>query len=376
MFSLQSSIERMGSNFLVAGLVPSLGFVVSVAFTVEPIIPRKIASHFGFNSNPISQLTLLIIVPTLILGFTLTSLNTFFIKIFEGYILLPHIPAINRIQQRKFRKQKRQLIILRKKINRFSKRDGEAAKKAISKLNEKERALVTEYQRTFPLRENELLPTRFGNILKAAEAYPMERYKIDAVPLWTRIVHVIPPSYDSRIEHTHNELTFLINCAILSAIFSVITFFAAGYQLLLSLLSNIGKQSPIYLIQVDLPGYIYFQRTLMYLALGLIAILAAIIFNRASLLTVDDFGHLIRSVYDLFRFDLLRQLHLKLPEDSDEDLDIWTRISYFINVGYQLEERAKLKPIIYVHSEQIGNKESESPGADLDNNKGQKEQID
>lgn len=376
MFSLQSSIEKMGSNFLVAGLVPSLGFVVSVAFIVEPIIPRKIALHFGFSSNPISQLTLLILVPTLILGFTLTSLNTFFIKIFEGYILLPHIPAINRIQQRKFRKQKRQLKILRKKIDRLSKHDGKAASNVISKLYEKERALVTEYQRTFPLRENELLPTRFGNILKAAEAYPMERYKIDAVPLWTRIVHVIPPNYDSRIEHTHNELTFLINCAVLSVIFSMITFIAAGYQLFLSLLSNVGKQSPIYLVQVDLPSYIYFQRTLMYIALGLLAILAAIIFNRASLLTVDDFGHLIRSVYDLFRFDLLRQLRQKLPKDSDEDLDVWTRVSNFVNVGHQLEYRAKLKPIKYVHLEQNGNKGLGQSKADLDNNKGQKEQTD
>jgi hypothetical protein len=75
-----------------------------------------------------------------------------------------------------------------------------------------------------------------------------------------------------------------------------------------------------------------------------------VIFYKASLFSVGEFGSMIRSAYDLFRFDLLKQLHFSLPEDIDFEEDQWQDITEFMNKGRNRPGEVPLD-LSYLHSE-------------------------
>src|SRR6266498_1987653 len=46
----------------------------------------------------------------------------------------------------------------------------------------------------------EVLPTRLGNILRAAERYPISHYGMDAVYFWPRLFPLLPPEFKADYE--------------------------------------------------------------------------------------------------------------------------------------------------------------------------------
>jgi hypothetical protein len=325
----------MGSNFLVASMIPSLAFILSFMF----VINRGFPHFFGFlqqNQDGLDMVGIfasgiVILVCTTILGFTLTTLNTFFLKVFEGYILIWRFPVLRRFEMRRYQKQKKQIEVLGKRIERLRRRLVEAQdetrrKKALDAkfhlLNAKRNKLITINQITFPPAESGLMPLRFGNLLKAAEAYTTLRYKADAIPLWPRLLHVIPPSYYNHIEMSLNELSFLLNCTILSLAFSVLCVLAG---LLTS--THIAPDSTLD-TRLCLLGFVA--------SLGM-----AVVFNRAAQLSVSGYGQMITSAFDLFRFDLLKQFHLNLPDDIDKERIIWKKVSDFIDLGFDYVDKVR-----------------------------------
>src|SRR5712692_4078105 len=63
----------------------------------------------------------------------------------------------------------------------------------------------------FPPEEDQLLPTAFGNTIKAFETYPDVMYGFDAIEGWTRLLAVIPKDYRELIETTKAETDFWVN---------------------------------------------------------------------------------------------------------------------------------------------------------------------
>lgn len=350
MNSIQTPIERMGSNFLVASMIPSLAFITITIFSFRPVLPPVVYDWLSGNGSILGQYGLTVLVATIILGFTLTSLNTFILKVFEGYILVGRFPIVRYAELRRFKQYKKRLRLVNMKIQRISKMRGNQSERILRKLIEQERQLVTNFQYLYPPLEEEVLPFRFGNILRAAEAYPMARYKIDAVPMWTRLIHLVPPSYNARIVQTHNQLSFLVNCSVLSILYSIFCLFAALYQIFLQSPSAKDLKYWFDFLPTELEPGAYTSQFTLYLTGCIVGAFIAIIFNRASLLSVSDFGEMIRSAYDLFRFDLLKQLHLPLPDNSELELNLWIRITNLINIGYSLEGKTPLKPIQYQHN--------------------------
>jgi hypothetical protein len=57
------------------------------------------------------------------------------------------------------------------------------------------------------------------------------------------------------------------------------------------------------------------------------------LFYRASFPIAVRYGNLVRASFDLFRFDLLQQLRLPLPEDSEDEYQAWRMVSELMAVG-------------------------------------------
>jgi hypothetical protein len=323
-----------------------------------------------------------------VLGFTLHSLNTFIYKILEGYYLFARIPWFKRRQLRKYEKLESELLevegeiieLLNKiehnqaqvvQLNEISrgisknlnsifllgsrrKREGleeqlscvseqirnlqlriEENEDRLQQLEDQRYYIVSEMHLRFPLSKDAILSTGFGNILRAAETYPEDRYGIDAVRLWPRLVYVIPESYYEKVDQSNNGLAFLVNCSILSLLMGLMSVLAAIYQLYLRL-GKSGKVGLMYFIVKDDIEYnpgVYLERICYYCVIFVFTLVMFYIFYRGSLPLVMQYGNMIRSSYDLFRMQLLEELNLELPEDSVREHDLWSKISEFIAIG-------------------------------------------
>jgi len=206
--------------------------------------------------------------------------------------------------------------------------------------------LEADKQNNFPPSDKYILPTRFGNILRAAESYSRVRYGIDGVPMWPRLALVIPDQYMARVDMANNQCSFLLNSSILSVVYGLLCLLVSGYQLFICILAAQGISFWLYFIPINLHPAVYFQRIGIYFVIAIFSFLIAMFFYKASLFNLNRYGLIIRSAYDLFRFDLLRALKFPLPETTEDEYQEWEDICQFINVGYQRGQE-ELAPLTY-----------------------------
>jgi hypothetical protein len=334
--ALTNYLEKLGSNFLVAAMIPSLGLVIACLVVFNPILHVSEAFQITNGIYSLLGISLIVTIPTVIIGFTLTALNTFILKMFEGYVFFHHFPfmreahirrASRLFEQRK--SLKKDIKILEQKKNRSTEEEA-----SLSDLKSEYYNICASYDLQYPPPSLEIMPTKFGNILKASEAYSGTRYGMDAVQFWPRLLYVIPASYRQSIDEARNELSFLVNMSTLCVVFYLLCLLAIFTNML-----SFGSLNPISIFE-NAPRYIF---------AGLIALILNWFFNKAAIFSVGDFGIMIRSAYDLFRLDLLEQFRLELPQDSVEEFRIWKNLGELIVMG---QESLEFKPLNYVFKKQ------------------------
>jgi hypothetical protein len=350
MDAMRGYLEKLGGNFLVAAMIPSLGFVIAVLTIFDPIL--NISGNYRLGTGVYSlfdNIWLLLTIPTAIVGFTLTALNTYVLKLYEGYVFLPNFSWLKKTQQKKARRLLFKREQLQKKINFIRQQTQNIrTRERLERLEQKHYAVSAKYDGLYPPSPDDVLPTDFGNRLCASESYPGARYNMDGVVFWARLMHVIPPSYRSMIESARNELSFLVNLSLLSVLFSLLCILVVVYIILSPLLSVFSLQT--------IPYTFSYQ----YVLLGALGAFLGLFFQKASLYAVDEFGTAIRSSYDLFRLDLLRQFHLKnLPEDSTQEQIIWGNLTNWIVLGPNLSLE-KPRPLEYEDLTQLKKSEKEN----------------
>jgi len=193
----------------------------------------------------------------------------------------------------------------------------------LQELRNKYYQAVADYNLIYPEDLADVLPTQFGNTLKAAENYSGERYGFDGVHLWPRLVQVIPADYKLTIDHVRNELSFLVNMSILSVIFSLLCVLAIFYSMGTV---NMESTGPAVFIQ-------FVDQIARYLLAAALGFMSGGFFYSASIFSVGSFGLMIRSSFDLFRLDLLKKLELVRPNNSIEEFETWQNINELIVLG-------------------------------------------
>jgi hypothetical protein len=167
--------------------------------------------------------------------------------------------------------------------------------------------------REFPRSPDDLLPTRLGNVLRAAEQYPgdPERYHVDAVFFWPRIYLVLPGSTRHEVEEARATLDQLVVVATLATAFAGVAVGAAVWPGL-----------PIMVWAPAVAG----------------AVLAVASSYRAAVNAAAEFGELVRSCFDLYRHALLDHLGFARPATIEEERALWQAVQQ------QLYRRAADRP--------------------------------
>lgn len=154
----------------------------------------------------------------------------------------------------------------------------------------------------YPLDEGRVRATRLGNVMTAAEEYAYERFNADAVIWWPRLTAVLPEGYRTQVDNAFASVVSLLNLCTITAVWALV-----GGALV------VGTDERRWLFVL-----VYFG--------GLVA---AWLFYRAAVSSAADYGDLIRSAFDLYRNDLLKQLQMPVPANLKDEKRLWTKLGQF-----------------------------------------------
>ncbi|MEV0225419.1 hypothetical protein [Streptomyces sp. NPDC050704] len=149
----------------------------------------------------------------------------------------------------------------------------------------------------YPADPRDIMPTRLGNILRAAESYPHERYGLDAVVTWPRLFPLLPDGLTTALAAARAEIEFHLTISALASFFAV---GAGGW-----------------LAAVNGPTWLFLS---CYWAGAACAWLT----YRGALAPARLYGEHVRVAFDLYRQELLT--HLGIEGDEREQ---WARLNQF-----------------------------------------------
>ena len=172
-------------------------------------------------------------------------------------------------------------------------------------MKEWKRILLERDRFHIPMDRRRILPTRLGNIFATIEEYPNIRYGMDGMVYWPRLIPVIPKEYSDIIADEKINIDFLINLSLLSGIFAM--------EMLIK--------------------FIYNYEELRFLLLTILSFTLFYIFYRVSTINVVAMGELIKSCFDLFRYDILNKMNIDIPDKIEEERFLWYRLSNYITSG-------------------------------------------
>ncbi|HUJ82632.1 MAG TPA: hypothetical protein VLW83_12175 [Candidatus Acidoferrales bacterium] len=191
------------------------------------------------------------------------------------------------------------------------------------------RALLGERSQQFPEYEEDFLPTRLGNGLRAAERYGYERYGLDSQTLWYELGAATPEDLAEELNAARGVVDFFISAATLSSLYVLIAIGAA-------------------LAKLDWVFACY--------------ALIAVIISRLSYLhaarSTDAIAGAQRAIVNVSRNKLASLFNLAVPDDIDREQAMWRALKAFVVNGKSDALRRWRKP-----ASQDQKEEQENDGA-------------
>jgi hypothetical protein len=149
--------------------------------------------------------------------------------------------------------------------------------------------------RRFPANAADRMPTTLGNVLRAAERRPTEKYGIDAVVCWPRLWLVLPDDVREQINDARSAL-------------------------------DTGAR-------IFLWGAFFLCWTVLAPWAAAIALVAIVVAYRWLVGAAESYGDLLESAFDLFRGRIYESLRWPLPENTDEEYEAGRMLTEYLFRG-------------------------------------------
>jgi len=279
--------------FVVGFFVPA--FVVLVA--VSQVLPDEALPAVYLDAGNGARVAVLG-GASLLAGLILLGMHYQALRLFEGYPLAArwYTRPLDRVL--KWRQSKRLAKAL-KKANALT--DDVAKSNALWHIS-----------LSFSTDDERVLPTSFGNAVRAFEITSTHRWGLNAIAIWPRIQLLLTNEEQRVVSEAESNVAFFINGALLAAL--------AGFAL------GIDK---------IVEGQLTFPNGLLYLIPFAIAVLA----YRASIGTVADWGSTVIASIDLHRREAYTRLGVRKPVNfSDERNNIAPAVSATLLFGEHIPD--------------------------------------
>jgi hypothetical protein len=154
----------------------------------------------------------------------------------------------------------------------------------------------------YPGESADIVASRLGNTALAHETYFVERYGANIELIWPGIDALAQKDekFYPVLEHAKTKLDFSISMTALLGLYTA------------------GWAAALLLAKVSWPAFV---------AVSVLGTLATVLFYRLSVWNAYAFQASIRSAVELYRFDLLKAMHIDLPANSTAEKDLWREIT-------------------------------------------------
>lgn len=307
MSTIFSTVSGQFTKYLILGtLLPVAIFAALGLMFGQAVTPTSLPLVQALETLDKQWFTIAVIALTVVMSGLLYNLNTPIIRLYEGYPWRGSRIGKWRVERIQTRLDEASQLRDRLKIALDILKKNQADPNVAAQLQLR-RTRVSVLTRSGLPSRNQILPTSLGNAIKSFEEYPFLQYGMDAVTLWPRIVAVASKEYLTGIDDAKTSLNFFLNSSFLSAITSAVL-----------LLVGLAFKRPF---ANDL--------TFTLWALEVVGLaVASWLFYRSSVGRATAWGELVKGTFDLYRWDLLKQLgYSQKPRTRQLEREIWTEIS-------------------------------------------------
>jgi hypothetical protein len=216
---METISKYLSRSFVFSSLLPTTLFTLIISIIFHELPVKLLLTSIKEISNlSIGELFFPIIL-TLWLAYFVFDNKDIVVRIFEGFFFPRFIrDYLSRLQVKRIKKITRSY----QEFTNFQTRLEEKVEKRGWITEEENEIAAKNYFKAYEelsipetiIPEEAVLPTRLGNILRAAEMYPYERYGMDGITLWSKLFKTLPKEFQEEIETAYDELLFLLNSVI------------------------------------------------------------------------------------------------------------------------------------------------------------------
>jgi len=170
---------------------------------------------------------------------------------------------------------------------------------------------VRRFRANWPPRRDLVLPTRFGNVIRAFENYANTVYGPDGIATWPRLFGVLPVSLTDAIEAARAQVSFFVNLCLMASVVAAVALTRGGIDL--AHWAQITSQWD------QLP-----RTNLIVAALSLIATRAL---YEAAIAQAYGWGSLVMAAFDLYLPALAKQLGYGLGNTTADRRSFWRTLN-------------------------------------------------
>jgi hypothetical protein len=287
-----SSVAKLADKAFVIGfLLPAL-LAVYTAINVFGC-PKSFGEHCNVTAgNPFENLTYVALV-VWFLAVLLLTLNHTAYRMLEGY--LPPIAWLTSVQD--YHRNQFQALTDERKRLRDARDFSESGK------------VLRELLAAYPAKPASILPTAFGNRIRAFESYATTVYGADSIPIWSRLGAVVPAAYQAQIGDARAQVDFFVNVLLLALVIACIA--------IVQLVREFVKPHV-----APVPG-----DTSHLLIVAAIALAVAVVAYQWAVSRIGAWGELVKSAFDCYLPALAAQLGYELPDSESKRREFWLDVT-------------------------------------------------
>lgn len=225
-----------------------------------------------------------------------------------------------------------------------------------TEIQERIERIDNELFRYYPTERAEIMPTQLGNVLKASEMYAGERYNLDAVLIWPRLLPALPKEFVESFSSAKVSLDLMVTLSayvllfglplaawlaakssvMLPAVFSLELMILAfvfrlriefGLAILVLALTVGASQIPLALKP-------FLSQLQVFIILATNVLLAARLTYQNAVQAAVAYGEQIKTAFDLYRWKALEGLNLQLPPNLTEERKLWAQVCGLLYRNY------------------------------------------